>query len=45
MRRRSEKTRELKNKLIDAEYQKMKFDCANGEDLPENVMHADRKNG
>ncbi len=33
-----EKARELKNKLTDPEYKKMKFDCANGEGLPEKVM-------
>ncbi len=32
------KARELKNKLIDAEYKKLKFDCANGEAIPEKVM-------
>ena len=32
------KIRELKDKLFDREYKKMKFDCANGEGLPERVM-------
>lgn len=33
-----ETIRKLKNKLIDSEYKKLKFSCANGEALPETVM-------
>jgi hypothetical protein len=33
-----QKARELKERLIDNGYNKMKYDCANGGDLPEKVM-------
>jgi len=33
-----QKARELRGRLIDDSYNKMKYDCANGGDLPEKVM-------